>query len=155
MYFSILFVSSLVSAAPSVSLSDLTGLASAAFIAGTSLIKYYDPNPSGSIYQNSASDSSGVQWYESGILWETLLRNAQASGNREYVPVITGALVNASYGTAGSFLGPPSLKNSMSVLLNQWNDDIGMVETQSNDSFFKRGGGWLDLVVLKCTRLLK
>lgn len=53
------------------------------------------------------------------------MRTTQATGNDKLVSLVTGAMVNASYGPDGSFLGPAATKNSLYSLFNQWNDDIG------------------------------
>ena len=53
------------------------------------------------------------------------MRSTQATGSEKFIDTITGALVNASYGGTGNFLGTAAAKESLSSLFNQWNDDIG------------------------------
>jgi hypothetical protein len=61
--FYVVILAASASAAPSISLSDASALATAAMTAAESLLKYYVPNFSGSILANESKNSSGVQWY--------------------------------------------------------------------------------------------
>lgn len=111
-------------ATPNVDLTNADSVTKATLAVATNLFNYYTPNSQGALVQNGASDASGVQWYEVGIMWESLMRTSQLTSNPMMVDTIAGALVNASFGPTANFLGDPSWQALVSSLLGKWNDDL-------------------------------
>ncbi|KAI8924138.1 glycoside hydrolase [Entophlyctis helioformis] len=120
-----LVLASSAAAAVSVDLTNPKAVDEAVGRASRSLAAYYRPNFSGAIPDNPATDASGRQWYESGVMWGSLLETVRVTRNTELAAVAAGALSNASYAPAnvGSFLGPQ--RSVAATLLGRWNDDIG------------------------------
>ena len=88
------------------------------------LMTYYIPNDQGAVPPNTANDASGIQWFESGILWGAMMDYAKVSGDAQFVTTVTTALVSAAYGPAANFLGPAGLQDISATLQGRWNDDI-------------------------------
>jgi hypothetical protein len=96
-----------------VDLTNPIAVTNATNAATLALISYYSPNKDGYIASNEASDASGIQWYENGnncliikgIMWETILRIAQVTGDPSHIRMSSDALSNASFYSASSFLG--------------------------------------------------
>ncbi|KAI8911131.1 glycoside hydrolase [Gorgonomyces haynaldii] len=105
-------------------LNSAASILDAAQQTAVSLMKNYPGSNDGSIPQNGLEDSTGVQWYESGILWMTVLEYSRNSGDSQFVQTVSGALANASYGASADFLGPGSIQQLTATLLGKWNDDI-------------------------------
>jgi hypothetical protein len=89
------------------------------------LMGFYTKTPGsdghGAITPNSNSDYTGIQWYESGILWGAMLEHERNFAS-SFKNVSSTALSLAS-GKKGSFLGDfPVLAET---LLGRWNDDLG------------------------------
>jgi mannan endo-1,6-alpha-mannosidase len=57
-------------------------------------------------------------------MWETLMRNAQVTGDPRFVSTTIGALTNASFGPANNFLGPTYFRQLSANAMGLWNDDI-------------------------------
>ncbi|KAJ3344679.1 hydrolase 76 protein [Kappamyces sp. JEL0680] len=142
-----------VSAVPKVDFSDAGAVQAMAAKGAANLASYYPPNALGAVPQKAGNDASSIQWYESGIMWETLMRTAALSGNPAYVGTAARALVNASYGPASDFLGPAYYRQFASNALGMWNDDIAWwgqaaisgCELFSPDTTMPSGGTFLDL----------
>lgn len=90
----------------------------------SNIIQFYTANPdgSGAIAQNSATDISGIQWYESGIMWGAINEYSRTFTNSDFLNITAKALSLASHGSIGSFLGPSS--ELAATLQGKWNDDI-------------------------------
>jgi mannan endo-1,6-alpha-mannosidase len=122
--------------------------------AAETMMKYYTPNSQGAIPENTASDASGMQWYESGILWGVMMDYAQITNDQTYVNTVSEALGNASFGDAASFLGGSS-SSILAKLTGKWNDDIlwwayGCVsgaEMYGSDAKMPNGVKYLDVAV--------
>jgi mannan endo-1,6-alpha-mannosidase len=115
----------LTSAQAQVSAGDATAVASAANKMASQLIAFYTTSPGsdgqGAVAQSSASDASGIQWYESGIYWGGILEYSKVYNDQQFGSTIASALGLAS-GSTGSFLGSNSILAA--TLLGKWNDDI-------------------------------
>lgn len=72
------------------------------------LMAYYVPGKTasqGAINQNGASDATGFQWYEGGIMWGALMEYIKTTGDATHATTISQALTLASFGKTASFLG--------------------------------------------------
>jgi mannan endo-1,6-alpha-mannosidase len=88
-------------------------------------MRYYDPPRTateGTIFPNSAQDSTGFQWFEGGIMWGAMFEYMKTLGDQQYVETISQALVLASFGEIASFLG--AIPTLAETLQGKWNDDI-------------------------------
>lgn len=106
-------------------LDDATQVSAVAKKIAARAITFYTTSPGGdgqgAVQPSSASDASGIQWYESGIYWEAVLAYSRAFNDNSYGNVSAAALALAS-GSSGSFLGSNSF--IAATLLGKWNDDI-------------------------------
>jgi mannan endo-1,6-alpha-mannosidase len=143
-----------VSHAVTVDPSSASDVAQAVKKAAETVMKYYTPNSQGAIPENTASDASGMQWYESGILWGVMMDYVQITNDQTYVNTVSAALSNASFGDAASFLGGSS-SSILAKLTGKWNDDIlwwafGCVsgaEMYGNDARMPNGVKYLDVAL--------
>jgi hypothetical protein len=89
------------------------------------LMGFYTKTPGsdgqGAISSNTKGDYTGIQWYESGILWGAMLEH-ERNFPSTFKNVTSTALSLAS-GKSGSFLGEFALLAE--TLLGKWNDDLG------------------------------
>ncbi len=70
---------------------DRTSILSAANAATDRLLGYYTQNSEGAFPQNA--DGSGVQWYESGVLWGIAMDHVVTAGDERYLGTIGGVLL--------------------------------------------------------------
>ncbi len=101
----------------------------------TQLLSYYRPSETGSFPESAADDATGFQWYESGIIWGSLMDYTLITRDARFVKTISSALGNASFGQAASFLGGKKGKQ-FSGLTGKWNDDILWWALGGNQCFF-------------------
>lgn len=102
---------------PSLDVNDLSALQTATATALKNLIGFYVPNPSG------VFDQAQTPWHESGMIWGMFMDYAKYTGDTQFLDVVTGALVNTSYGPEQDLLGG-SMSSTAATLLGRWNDDI-------------------------------
>lgn len=102
---------------PSLDINDLSALKNAATTALKNLMSFYTPNPSG------VFDQASTPWHESGMIWGMYMDYAKYTGDTQFLDVVTGALVNTSYGAEQDLLGG-SMSSTAATLLGRWNDDI-------------------------------
>ena len=107
-----------------VNINDPQSIGQALSAAAANLMKYYIPNDTGNIKESSASDASGFQWYESGIMWGAMMDYAQITNDGKYVETVSTALGSAAFGEAASFLGGSAGKKFSQTVSGKWNDDI-------------------------------
>jgi hypothetical protein len=88
------------------------------------LLEYYKKSHDGQgvVTPSSAKDSSGVQWYESGLYWGAFMEYARVFGDNSFAGEASTALNLASFGKVASFLGPNAMLAAS--LQGKWNDDI-------------------------------
>ncbi|KAA1110377.1 hydrolase 76 protein [Puccinia graminis f. sp. tritici] len=103
--------------AVSLDVNDLSALKNAASTALKNLMSFYTPNPSG------VFDQASTPWHESGMIWGLFMDYAKYTGDTQFLDVVTGALVNASYGAEQDLLGG-AMSSTAATLLGRWNDDI-------------------------------
>jgi mannan endo-1,6-alpha-mannosidase len=116
------------------------------------LLSYYEPNEYGVYPPNSASDATGAQWYEGGVYWGAYFEYVRLTRDLSNVDMATQALVNASFGDAANFLGPPAMRE-IQGLQGKWNDDIlwwampaaSGAQTFGGDAIMKGGKTYLQL----------
>jgi len=96
------------------------------------LMNYYKPNSVGSIPQSSSKGPDGFQWFEMGFFCKIYLTYHAGMAVAQYMDVgdditfmdtFSGALANASFGKAASYLGGSELAG-FSATTGKWNDDI-------------------------------
>jgi hypothetical protein len=85
---------------------------------------YYKNERDGAIAQNGRRDATGVQWYESGILWMSVAEYLRVTSDNELGPLVSEALSRASFGSSANFLGSGALVLISETLYGKWNDDI-------------------------------
>lgn len=102
-----------------ISLQDSTQILQVSSLIAKNVAGYYKDTNDGAIPQNSATDESGIQWYESGILWMTLSEYTRATNDNQFAGTWTSALSRASYGDAADFLGGPALAGLSATLLGK------------------------------------
>ncbi|KAI9616236.1 hypothetical protein KEM48_005329 [Puccinia striiformis f. sp. tritici PST-130] len=83
---------------PSLDINDLSALKNAATTALKNLMSFYTPNPSG------VFDQASTPWHESGMIWGMYMDYAKYTGDTQFLDVVTGALVNTSYGAEQDLL---------------------------------------------------
>ncbi|OAV89441.1 hypothetical protein PTTG_05992 [Puccinia triticina 1-1 BBBD Race 1] len=103
--------------AASLNVNDLSALKNAASAALKNLMSFYTPNPSG------VFDQAQTPWHESGMIWGLFMDYAKYTGDTQFLDVVTGALVNTSYGPEQDLLGG-AMSSTAATLLGRWNDDI-------------------------------
>eukprot|EP00842_Homolaphlyctis_polyrhiza_P005179 jgi/Hompol1/5662/HPOL_001773-RA len=115
-----------VAAAATVNVNDPKQLAAAAAATINGMTSFYPPNVLGAIPDNPATTPAGHQWYESGVMWGTVMEYTRLTRDTSLAPLATAALANASFSYAprniGSFLGP--VAGTSAFFLGRWNDDI-------------------------------
>ncbi|KAI8908020.1 glycoside hydrolase [Gorgonomyces haynaldii] len=128
--------------AAQVNLDSSSSVAAFSKKASARLLDYYKTSPGpdgqGAVLQNPSQDQTGVQWWESGVYWGTLLDYAKTFQDNSLSSDIAGALSLASYGPVGSFLG--ALSAVAATLQGKWNDDImwwGMATATGAELFGK------------------
>ncbi|PLW39889.1 hypothetical protein PCASD_07916 [Puccinia coronata f. sp. avenae] len=114
---SLLLALPLVHAGPSLDVNDLSALKNAASSALKNLMSFYVPSPSGVFEQ------AQTPWHESGMIWGMYMDYAKYTGDTQFLDIVTGALVNTSYGPEQDLLGG-SMSSTAATLLGRWNDDI-------------------------------
>ncbi|KAG0146417.1 hypothetical protein CROQUDRAFT_62872 [Cronartium quercuum f. sp. fusiforme G11] len=80
------------------------------------LLKYYTPSNLG------VFDQVETPWWESCVIWWTLLEYAKWTGDYQFTTIATDGLVNASWGTQHDFLGG-NATNATDKIQGRWNDD--------------------------------
>lgn len=86
------FALPLVHAGPSLDVNDISALKDAAASALKNLMGFYLPNPSGVFEQ------AQTPWHETGMIWGMYMDYAKYTGDTHFLDIVTGALVNTSYG---------------------------------------------------------
>lgn len=102
---------------PSLDVNDINALKSATVAALKNLLSFYVPNSSG------VFDQVQTPWHETGMIWGMYFDHAKYTGDTEFLDVVTGALVNTSYGSQQDLLGG-AMSSTAATLLGRWNDDI-------------------------------
>lgn len=82
-------------------------------------VAFYKPSTDGAVAQ-SLADGYGTPWFESAIMWESVMRNIAISHNEQNIQLTVAAIVNSSFGIEASFLGPPELHQISSTLVGKW-----------------------------------
>ncbi|EGG05863.1 family 76 glycoside hydrolase [Melampsora larici-populina 98AG31] len=102
---------------PTLNVNDVAALRSAATAALKNLLTYYVPTSVGAFPQEQ------TPWHESQMIWGLYMDHAKYTGDTQFLDIVTGALVNATYGSNQDFLGG-SMAGLSETLLGKWNDDI-------------------------------
>ncbi|KAG0148353.1 hypothetical protein CROQUDRAFT_694779 [Cronartium quercuum f. sp. fusiforme G11] len=131
---------------PSLDINDFNALQAATTAALKNLMSYYVPNSAGSLSQVQ------TPWHESMMMWWMHMDYAKYTGDIQFLDIVTGALVNTTYGKEADFLGG-SMASLAETLMGKWNDDIlwGSLATVSGAEIFgprtdmPGGGPWIEV----------
>ncbi|KAI8458876.1 glycosyl hydrolase family 76-domain-containing protein [Phakopsora pachyrhizi] len=101
---------------PTLDIKNLDQLQDATTKAIKNLMSYYTPS-------TGVFDQVETPWHESGMIWGLHFDYVKWTGDTQFLPLVTDALVNSSYTIAHDFLGGDQVK-IVETLLGRWNDDI-------------------------------
>ncbi|CAH7682340.1 glycoside hydrolase [Phakopsora pachyrhizi] len=129
---------------PTLDIKNVNQLQDAATKALKNLMSYYTPSSTG------VFDQAQTPWHESGMIWGMHFDYAKWTGDTQFLPLVTDALVNTSYTTAHDFLGGDKVPFN-ETLIGRWNDDIlwpivaGAERYGPNAPMGSSNGDWITL----------